>query len=263
MRVYIEGIGIAGPGLAGWAAAKLVLAGEQSYHPSPVLLHPVAALPSAERRRTGAAVKLAFATGIEAVTNAGRAAADMATVFASSGGDGDTIHDILQVLTAPPREVSPTRFHNSVHNAPSGYWAVATGARSPSTSICAFDASFAAGLLDAAAQAVADGQPVTLIAYDLPYPEPLHAKRRIGSVFAAALVLTPHQTAACLAALDIRTCGDDIAATKMANPALEDLRLGNPAARSLPLLAALVRGNGTVFVEWLDGACLRTEVIPL
>ena len=83
------------------------------------------------------------------------------------------------MLATDGREVSPTRFHNSVHNAPSGYWAVATGSREPSTSLCAYDASFAAGLLEAAAQATVDDRPVTLVAYDLPYPEPLQRARPI------------------------------------------------------------------------------------
>ncbi len=83
-------------------------------------------------------VRLAIAAGIEAL-GAGRArSAEMAMVFAASGGDGETIHEILAVLATEQREVSPTRFHNSVHNAPSGYWAVATGSRAPSTSLSAY-----------------------------------------------------------------------------------------------------------------------------
>ena len=113
----------------------------------------------AERRRAGATVKLAIAAGSEALAQAGRDPADMAMVFAASGGDGETVHEILAVLARSTREVSPTRFHNSVHNAPAGYWTVATGSRAPSTSLCAFDESFAAGLLDAAVQAtVQDGR---------------------------------------------------------------------------------------------------------
>ena len=48
--------------------------------------------------------------------------------------------------------VSPTRFHNSVHNAAAGYWTIGAGAMQPATAISAFDASFAQGLLEAMVQ---------------------------------------------------------------------------------------------------------------
>jgi hypothetical protein len=171
----------------------------------------------------------------------------MATVFAASGGDGETVHEILTVLASEQRNVSPTRFHNSVHNAPSGYWSVATGSRAPSTSLCAFDDSFAAGLLEAAAQVCVQDYPVTLIAYDVPYPQPLHAARPIVSAFGAALVLVPSRTERTLAALELVIADTVAADTAMPEPELERLRLGNPAARALPVLAALARGAvGTI-----------------
>ena len=92
---------------------------------------------------------------------------------------------------APAREVSPTSFHNSVYNAPAGYWSIATHSRLASTSVCAYDVSFAAGLFEAAAYATVEHQPVMLIASDLPFPAPLHAIRPVEESFAAALLMTP------------------------------------------------------------------------
>lgn len=245
IRAFVEGVGIIGPGLDGWTAARPVLAGLAPYEPAPFVPLPIALLPPAERRRAGNAIRLAFAAGTEAIAQSGRDLAGMAMVFTSSSGDTDTLHDILCVLATERREVSPTRFHNSVHNAPAGYWAVATGCREPSTSLCAFDASFAAGLLEAAVQAMVDHRPVTLAAYDLPYPEPLHGVRPIGAMFGAALVLTPKPTARSFSALTVTPEGADADATTMLNAELERLRLGNPAARSLPLLAAIAGGVGS------------------
>jgi len=250
-RVYVDGIGVLGPGLANWPATAAVLRGAP-YRPAPIVLPPVTQLPAAERRRTGAIVKLAIAVGLEALAE--RDAADMATVFTASGSDGETIHAILSVLATEQPEISPTRFHNSVHNAPSGYWALACGATAPSTSLCGFDGSFAIGLLDAAAQCVTDRRPVTLIAYDMPYPQPLAAARPISDSFATALVL---------ATLDLALCPDDGAGTACADPALEALRRGNPAARALPLLAALAApagAGGFVHLEGIDGALLAVHV---
>jgi hypothetical protein len=245
MRVFIEGIGLVGPGLDGWPAARAVLAGAEPYESKPIRLQPVVLLPPAERRRSGRMVKLAIALGVEALAQAGRDAIDMPMVFAASSGDGETIHETLSVLATQEREVSPTRFHNSVHNAPSGYWALATGSRVPSVSLCAFDATFAAGLLEAAVQAMVQNHPVTLIAYDVPYPEPLHAARPIDTMFGVALVLTPDRTDRALAALTITMADTASDATRMADVALERLRLANSAARALPLLAAIAHWDTT------------------
>lgn len=261
MRVYLEGIGVLGPGLAGWTAAKPVLAGEAAFVPGEVVLPPIAALPPAERRRTGGTVRLSVAVGLEALAQAGRAACDMATVFASSGGDGDTIHEILTVLATEQREISPTRFHNSVHNAPSGYWALACAATAPSTSLCGFDGSFATGLLDAAVQANIDARPVTLIAYDTPYPEPLRAARRVTGSFGVGLVLSPQDSGRSLATLDITLRHGNASGTVFEDTALDELRRGNPAARSLPLLVALARGGGRIGIEGIAGSLVEIDTV--
>ena len=253
MRVFVEGVGVIGPGLEGWPATRSVLAGADDYEPQPVRLPQIALLPPAERRRAGTTVKLAIAAGTEALAQAGRDPAEMAMVFAASGGDGETVHETLTVLASARREVSPTRFHNSVHNAPSGYWSVATGSRAPSTSLCAFDDSFAAGILEATVQATVQNCPITLIAYDVPYPEPLHTARPIVAAFGVALVLAPHKAERALASLTLTMTHAMSPATTMLDPELERLRLGNPAARALPLLAALARGDvATIRLNGID-----------
>lgn len=263
ISVYVEGIGIAAPGLADWASARPVLAGLAPYEPVPFVPRPVTLLPPAERRRAGGAVRLAIGVAGEALAHSERDAATMAMVFTSSGGDGDTVHEILCVLATDGREVSPTRFHNSVHNAPAGYWAVATGSCEPTTSLCAYNASFAAGLLDAAAQATVDDRPVTRVAYDLPYPEPLHSVRPIVDLAGLALVLTPWPTDRSLAQITITPGGPGVAPTAMPDARLERLRAGNPAARGLPLLAAIARGRrATMFLEEAAGTCAEILIEP-
>ncbi len=186
------------------------------------------------------------------------------TVFTSSGGDGETIHHILEALASAQLDVSPTRFHNSVHNAPSGYWSIATKAFAPTTSLCAHDRSFAAGLLDAASQTVVDGQAVGLIAYDVRYPEPLNAKRRIEGAFAAALLMTPRPTPRSLAQLAIALERGSSPPDTLAEATLESLRAGNPAARSLPLLAALARGHdASVRLDYFGDARVTVSVSPV
>ena len=263
MRAYVEGVGLVGPGLCGWPASRDVLAGNAAYRPAPTAVPASDLLPAAERRRTGVPVKLALAAGQEAFAGAGRDAAATTTVFASSSGDCDNVHQLCEALATPERHVSPTRFHNSVHNAAAGYWSIATRSRESSTSLCCHDASVAAGLLEAACQIGVDGQPVALVVYDQPYPEPLSIVRPISSSFGAALVLAPKATDRALAALDVVFLPERASATRMSDPGLEALRSGAPAARCLPLLAALARGRGeTIILDYVSGTHLRVTVTP-
>ncbi|MEO8343833.1 MAG: beta-ketoacyl synthase chain length factor [Gallionella sp.] len=239
MKTFIEGIGVLGSGLNGWQTSQAVLAGAAPYVPAAVVILPSDLLPSAERRRTGVPVKLALAVGCEAIAHAQRQVSELPAVFASSAGDGDNMHYIFDMLSKNGREVSPTRFHNSVHNAPSGYWSIATKSMAPTTSLACFDASFVAGLIEAATQTIASGNAVVLIAYDAPYPQPLHAARPLGAAFGVALVLAANKTQHCKAELEINISRNSAASTRVTDAELEALRVGTPAARSLPLLAAL------------------------
>ena len=261
MRVFVEGVGLLGPGLRGWEAARRVLTGEEPFCSACTVIGASDLLPPAERRRTPVPVKLALAVGQEAFENAGRDAAATATVFASSSGEGETLHHMCEALASAEREVSPTRFHNSVHNAAAGYWSIATRSREASTSLCAYDASFTAGLVEAATQAASWGKPVALIAYDHPYPEPLHSARPILASFGVALVLAPDATRRASASLELAVLPGDEKPAGMSDSGLEKLRLGAPAARALPLLEALARKTqGDVVLDFLTEARLRVTV---
>ena len=263
MRVFVEGVGLLGPGLSGWHNGKSVLAGGEPYAASPPVIAGSDLLPSSERRRAGAPVKLALAVAQEAFANAGRDAASTATLFTSSGGDGDNVHQIFETLASSQREVSPTRFHNSVHNAAAGYWSIATQSREPSTSLCGYDASFAVGLLDAATQVAVEGKAAALIAHDQTYPAPLCAKRQVAGSFAVALVLAPEASARAAAVIDVTFTARAERETPVADAGLEALRRGIPAAHSLPLLAALARNCAeAIILEYGARAHLSLAITP-
>ena len=238
LKFFIEAAAVLGPGLADWESARPILAGSTPYVPADLVLPRFEALPAAERRRVGPVVKLPISVGLQALAQAGAARDAVPTVFTSSVGDGDVISEICSMLASSDRLISPTRFHNSVHNAPSGYWGIATGSHAPSTSLCAFDWSFAMGLLEAATQASIDRESVLLIAYDLPYPEPLRGARPIHHPFATALLITRERSARSLAGCELGNASGGVP-SRMQDGNLEQLRGDNPAARSLPLLAAI------------------------
>lgn len=257
IHLSVLGVGVLGPGLADWAAALPLLQDPSQWVHAATVVPPPNRLPPTERRRAGAVVKASIVVADQALATSGLDATTLPTVFTSSTGDPANCHLLCEALAAPERLVSPTRFTNSVHNAPAGYWHIAAQSRAPSTSLAAFDASFAAGLLEAAVQCASTGAPVLLVACDVPYPEPLHAVRPVADVFAVALVLAPAGTGRQLQV----GLSSDAHATACSTEALDQVRRGIPAARALPLLQALAQpGAGEVVVEGLSGQSLRVGV---
>jgi hypothetical protein len=261
ISVFVDAIGLCAPGLPDWESARTVLKGVAPYRPAPLPPAAPSLLPPAERRRAGATVRLALAVAQETIARAGVPPESIATVFASSDGDGENIHQICESLAAEAREISPTRFHNSVHNTAAGYWSIATGCRAPSNSVGGFDTPFARGLLEAAAQASVDARSVLLVAYDLPMPAPLYATRPLAAACCVGLLLSPAASAASVARLAMDLIAVDTApAGEMSDANLEELRRGNPAARALPLLSALAAGDDREVVLEYGGSDLRLRI---
>ena len=239
LALDVKELGIAGPGLDNWQAAVPILCGEADYQPEPMSKPVAEGLSPRERRRHTFTIALAVATALQAVEL--EALRELPAVFACSGGDTDVIDRICAVLDQPGHPVSPQQFMNSVHNAPAGYWSIAGGNRAAITSLSAFDASFAAGLLEAAVQIRAGREQVLLVAYDAPAPMPIWPFRPLTAPFATALLLTASAPGGKpLATLDL-SLESGIEEASLDQVDLEKLRTGNPAARSLPLLQAFAR----------------------
>lgn len=260
MRVFVNGVGLTGPGLESWSQALPMLRGEADYARASLPRLNPAALTGELRRRSDSHIRLAVQVAAEAVAQAQVDAGTLASVFATGEGDMEIAHYICDALTEPTPALSPTRFHNSVTNAAAGYWSMAVGAMAPSTAVSGHDATFAVGLLEACAQALTDGRGVLLVAHDTPAPPPLHAARPLSASFGVALVLSPDPTPRSLAALDVQL-GDQAQETPLDPAALEALRTGNPAARALPLLRTLACGEGGhVVLPYVDGVALTLGV---
>lgn len=262
MLVYLDGVGLCAPGLSGWSASREILAGHEPYQKVPFIRPAPTILPPMDRRRCGNTVLLAVQAGREAIEHAEVDPRDVSTVFASSDGDLEIIHDLCTTLAQPECMVSPTRFHNSVHNAAVGYWGIATGSQQASTSLTCYDATFVAGLVESIAQVAGECRPVLYVAYDWPPPPSLHAKRPLAAAFSVGILLSPQRSDRSIAVLDIdilNTCTDIV--STMDDAELEKLRRGNPSARALPLLAAVARRKpDVVILEHLDGGCAKIAV---
>ncbi|MEI7035393.1 beta-ketoacyl synthase chain length factor [Fulvimonas yonginensis] len=242
VSVHVAGVGVWSPALADFAALRAALRGEATTPPAG--RPPAAVLPAGERRRAPESVLLAAEVAGQAVAMSGFDAATLACVFASSHGDQAITDYMCATLATVPAELSPTRFHNSVHNAPAGYWTIATGCHAPSNAVCAQRASFGAGLLEAAALAVADGRAVLLVCADIAGSGPLAEVTGCTAPFASALVLTPEAAGSTLGRLDLHLCPGSIAGASAAAAVPPAWLEASPSAAALPLLALLAQGTG-------------------
>ncbi|NIM43490.1 MAG: 3-oxoacyl-ACP synthase [Hydrogenophaga sp.] len=258
-KLWLHGLAVIAPGLPDWAQAAPVLRGEQAWVQAPSVLPPAEALPAAERRRASRTVRVALALGLGALK--GHDASDIATVFTSSGADGHNCHALCEQLAGEDRAISPTRFHNSVHNAAAGYWGIATRSMAPSQVLCAHDASFGAGWIDALGQLACDGGELLLVAYDSEYPEPLHSCRPMPDAAGVAFWLGREPRGHSLGTL--RTAVVPDAPEAMSQAPLDALRTDFPALRCLPLLERIARRDERpVVIDYLTPQRLRVQFTP-
>jgi hypothetical protein len=242
MKICIDGIGLWSAQLDGLDALRRVFEGHAPVPPSGK--PPAVTLPANERRRAPEIVLLAAEVAGQAVAMSGRSAAELACVFASSQGDQAITDYMCATLAQAPAELSPTRFHNSVHNAPAGYWTIATHCHAPSTAVTAHRHSFGAGLLEAATQVLAERHAVLLVCSDVAGCGPLGDVTDCPELFGSALVLTPEPGPATLARLEWMLIPGRAPAAPLPAP-LDAWRQASPAAAALDLLAPLAQRDGT------------------
>ena len=259
----IEGIGVCAGGLPDWATARAILRGDVPYvesappRPTPV------ALPATERRRANDTARWALQVAAEAVQGLpASAVATLATIFVSADGDGDVLAQVLRDIAARPVALSPTTFHNSVYNAPAGYWSIAAQAPAASTSLCAGEASFAAGLLEAFAQVASTGEHVLLVACDLPFPAQCPLRTDAHAAFACALRLGPGDAGRTPTGW-IEDMVLESGPADALPPNLARTFAGNGAGAALTLLSAVASGSGaSVRLAYLDDRSLALRWTP-
>jgi hypothetical protein len=250
-RVALDGIAWWTPALPGWDLAAPALRGESgpaadtaaapdatpARRPAPDLL------PPNERRRAPDAVLLALQVAQAAVAASGHAAGALASVFCSAHGDLGVVDALCRTLASDqPGLLSPTRFHHSVHNAPSGYWAMAAGSQAPTTALAGFDRSFAAGLLEALALCTADEAPLLLVGTDTEACGALASVNRSRGLLGLALLLAPAAGPATRWTLDWALAAGPGAPPPLRSAAAR-AAAGNAQADALPLFEALAAGR--------------------
>lgn len=256
LTATIEGIGFWSRGLPSWDAARAFAANGALPDPAPNRPSPQLLAPN-ERRRAPETVAVALEVALAACAAAAREPATLPSVFASMHGELAITDYMCATLAAQPHAISPTRFHNSVHNAAAGYWTIGTGAMQPTTAISAFDATFAQGLVEALVQLAAGSEAVLLVGYDAASAGPLARVSRSEGLLGGALVLS---RAARAGAPGLRIELTDGEAEPAAGP-LAVHGAANAMAPMLPLFDALAAGRPQVALKAGPGRVLRVSIV--
>ncbi|HIG65810.1 MAG TPA: hypothetical protein EYQ43_09740 [Methyloprofundus sp.] len=146
-------------------------------------------IPAGMRRRTSLTTRMAITAATHACAQAGSDAQYLASVFASLGGEIQVTDALCRLLPDDNELLSPTQFHNSVHNTTAGYWGILNKCQAPTTAIAAADDTFAMGLIEVWAQLQQNNGERLLVCYDELWPQYLAPP--IGlTAFACAFVLS-------------------------------------------------------------------------
>lgn len=188
-------------------------------------------LPPLVRRRTSLATRMAVCAADRACTSAGRGR-ELSAVFVSAAGEMQVTDKLCSAIARRQYPLSPTLFHNSVHNTAAGYWSMATGSMAPMQAMAALDDGFALGLLEAWCQLQTTVEQVLLVVYEETLPAGLLPDYHWQNG-ALALVLGRAATGGPALAVPFRS------GAIAAQTGVERLKAANPAIAGVELLRRL------------------------
>ena len=257
--VELAGLGIWGEPFSNWEQFCAVVRGEQVE--AAARLQPEL-IPARERRRAPQFVKMAVEVMDQACRMAEVDQASVATIFASGMGDMQITDYMCRTLATMPATVSPTKFHNSVHNAATGYWSIATASHSPANAVSGYDHSAAVALLEGAVQAVEENIPALVAVQEMAAPMPFRSVYDSQHPLAAALLLTPPgHSASPLGRLSIEVTPNGSGDGESSGIAGVELA-GNFAAELVNLLRAIAEGrDGKTTLAMSQSAGLSVEFV--
>jgi hypothetical protein len=241
--LYVNGVALWSQRLPGWERARRILRGEEAAPDQPVSRPAPELLPPTERRRAPDTVSVAMEAALAACRYAHLDPAALPSVFTSMHGDLAITDYMCATMASTPALVSPTRFHNSVHNAAAGYWTIAAECTRPYTALSAGEQSFGEGLLETCVQALAGNENVLLVAYDIDARGPLAPVAASKGLLSAALIVSPVRGEHALAQFELEIFTGAGLQSSQARPANAALVAGNSTESCLPFMEALALGG--------------------
>jgi Beta-ketoacyl synthase, N-terminal domain len=242
-RLYVNGAALWAPRLPGWERARRILSGQEAPPAEPSPRPAPELLPPNERRRAPDTVTVALEAALAACRSAQLPPAQLPCVFSSMHGDLAITDYMCATMASTPTLVSPTRFHNSVHNAAAGYWTIAAECTRPYTALSAGEESFGAGLLEACVQALTSSENILLVAYDIDARGPLAPVARSKHLLAVGLVVSAQRGPQALAHFDLQMIAQPGLEASRARAQNAELVAGNSTESCLPFMEALALGG--------------------
>jgi hypothetical protein len=262
--MFLQSIGIAGSGFNDWLQARKILLGQAALIPPQTEQFRINCLKPNEARRTSTSIKIALQSAESTLAAASFEAAELFSIFVSSDGDPNILQSICQALATEEKFVSPTQFHNSVHNAPAGYWSIGHQAMKGVNSIGCGQCSISGALIEADSLLQTGEDAVLLVCFEIASPSPLDSARAIRHSLAFSLIATRDKTRESLCEMNCRLSAESSASlSRLDDPTLDSLREDNPASMALPLLKALA-GNTEkqIVLPYSDSTVVKLELRP-
>ncbi len=258
LKCKIAGTGAWGSYFENWSALQALLGGADL--PEAKLKSPKPGIiPANERRRAPLPVKLAVESSWQATQDAGVEPNTLTCVFVSGLGDTDLTDYMCKTLASEHKELSPTKFHNSVHNAPAGYWTISTGTMSAANSVAGYEESVSLTILEAMIQCETENVPMLLTFYDAPVADILTPVLPNQETFAFSLVIYPHDAdveGQVLTAMVNQQEDASWPALNADSTYLTEMYAQNPAAKILCVAELLNQPDGQITIPLSSGTSL-------
>lgn len=239
-RAFVAGLGLCAPGHRGTATWSAAFPGLEVSEATGELL------PPALRRRASSLSRMAAAVAGRAAHQASVDLSRVPLILGSAYGEIAAAVEMMREFGGPTALPSPTRFHNSVHNAAAAYLSIATGNRGFTTALAAGTATPAMAVLEAVALLEAIGGDALLVLLDEPPPGPFESAQPYPSA-AAAFCLSYRPGPLTLAVMSEARRGS-------APPAdLPDGLERHPCAGAFALLAAVTSRRSATVSLGADG----------
>ena len=164
--VYVRGLGLWTPGFTSanaWCDGDL----------DPTIEAPdVALLEGPLRRRSTQLTRMSVEVFEQATSQAGCDVSTLPSVWATSHGEHSTAIKILSMMQRGTGKLSPTQFHNSVHNTAGGYASIATHNSAASTTLTGGRELVASTFLEALCHLEGSCEEVVVVLADEPLLAP-------------------------------------------------------------------------------------------
>jgi hypothetical protein len=239
--IFVRGIGLWTPGFSNpeaWCRGQSD--SEVTKADAPILEGPL-------RRRASALTRISVDVFGQATRAAGVDIHSIPTIWATAHGEHATAIKLLEMMIRGEGKVSPTQFHNSVHNTPSAYASISCGNASASSTLTGGPELVSSALLEAFCHLDTGTQEIVVVLGD----EPLHAP------FDRADMPAPLAVAFCLSVHDRDAGEGEHAGVVLSNLRREELTDTQPDKR----LGGLYVSAGLPLLEHI--VARRPGVIPL